>query len=163
MLSRQHAGFGSGSKGGIITEFCIMASAVSVAGGECLQLGISGFISLEHLTSCDPFFINHFPQGCPYSNKPLSHILSDNFCVIIYPKGYLLLLLMKLSLLPSLCSPSAFSHNYEDIRISIHSLKEIEWGYTFQQGKERVGDGPQTKQGLFRNFLLGNKRLQKFV
>lgn len=68
-----------------------MASAVSVAGGECLQLGISGFISLEHLISCDPFFINHFPQGCPYSNKPLSHILSDNFCAIIYPKGYLLL------------------------------------------------------------------------
>lgn len=36
MVSRQHAGFGSGSKGGIVTEFWIIASAVSVAGGECL-------------------------------------------------------------------------------------------------------------------------------
>lgn len=36
MLSRQHAGFGPGSKGGIVTEFWIIAGAVRAAGGECL-------------------------------------------------------------------------------------------------------------------------------
>lgn len=37
--------------------------------------------------------MNRSPQGCPYSNMPLPHILSGNLCVIVYVKGYLLLLL----------------------------------------------------------------------
>lgn len=133
-----------------------MANAISVAEVECLQIGTSGFISLEHLVSCDPFFNNHFPkQGCPYSNKPLPLILPDNFCFIIYPKAYLMLFLTVFS--------PCFLPQLWKISISIHSLKENESGYTYKQWGGKQGDGPGTKQGLLRNFLLGSKRLQKLA
>lgn len=104
----------------------MIAASLSVAGGECLYLGSSGFISLEHLISCDPFYINHFPQGCPHS-KTLCPIAYQVICVSLFMLNVIYYsLLMKLSLLLSLCSLSTFSHNYENIRISTHSLKEIE-------------------------------------
>lgn len=92
---------------------------------------------------------------------PLSYLII--FVSLFIPNLIYCFLLMKLSLLFPLFSPSAFSHNYEDISISIYLLKENESGCTYEQWGERQGDGPGTKQGLLRGFLLGNKRLQKLA
>ena len=126
-LSSQHAGCRPDSMGGVITEFWIMADGISVAEVECLSLGTSGFISLEHLVSCDPFFINHFPeQGCPYSNKPLPLILPDHCCFIIYPEAYLLLSLNEVvsasvPVFSSCFLPQIWRHSY------FHPLSQGEW------------------------------------
>lgn len=67
-----------------------MANAFSVIEAEHLLLHTSGFISLEHLVSCDPF-INFPEHSHPCSNKPLPLIVPSNFSFVIFPKAYLLL------------------------------------------------------------------------
>lgn len=104
-----------------------MANAFSIVEAERSLLRTTGFISLEHLVSCDPFFFNFPEHSCPYpySNKPLLLIIHAHFSFIIYPKAYLLLSLNEVVSAAASVFPPAFFHNYEDISICIHSLQEV--------------------------------------